>query len=185
MQYKAKHQISLVLEEELSCSGTQQYSHTNFRIGNVEANNLTGNFPVPSSIKKEYNLKLKGDVFEMITAVIAEFWFIFIILHWQMNPSGALTFRFLCNKKYFGHNNSKDSILGKQEQLKKNIPKCMCVSVWSCKTNYRPIQLKINIYKEPAWTNCIWLGWWLLKINMDIFAFYFGSWRSSLQFWCL
>lgn len=124
MQYKAKHPISLlVLEEERSCSGTRQGSHTNFRKGNVEASNLTGNFPVPSSIRKEYSLKLKGAIFEMITAVIAELWFIFIILHWQMNPSGALTFRFLCNKKYFGHNNSKDSILEKWEQLNKKYSK--------------------------------------------------------------
>lgn len=32
--------------------------------------------------------------------------------------NGAFTFRFLCDKKYFWYNNSKDSILEKQEQKK-------------------------------------------------------------------
>lgn len=66
-------QISLlVLEEEHVCSGTQQYSPTNFSKGNVGAENLPGNIPEPSNTKKEQNLKLKGDFFEMIAAVIAE-----------------------------------------------------------------------------------------------------------------
>lgn len=47
-----------------------------------------------------------------------------------MNLSGALTFRFLCNKKYFGHNNFKDSILEKQEQKKySQVYVCLCMKL--------------------------------------------------------
>jgi len=45
-----------------------------------------------------------------------------------MNPSGALAFKFLFNKKYFVCNNSKDSILEKWEQFKKKI-RYMYISV--------------------------------------------------------
>lgn len=73
-----------------------------------------------------------------------------------MDPSGALTFRFLCNKK-----NILDIIILRtpfwKGKNRKNIPRYTYVSVCLWKTNYRSIQLKINIYKDFVSNNCVGL----------------------------
>lgn len=61
-----------------------------------------------------------------------------------MNPSGALTFRFFCNKNIFGHNNSKGLHFGKAgtEKVFQGIYICLCMKledklyIYSIKNQY-------------------------------------------------